>query len=113
MQLQAAEDGSLSHRSYKAVAATLVACSANAKSQVPVDMHMTVREIYKTCYAGFGSATGSGAYQPGLQAGGSSAKGGASGSMVGKGVAVMTKKVHDEEMRKRLETYHEFLSLVR
>ena len=113
VQREAKVEGGLNHKTYKAVAEWIVNLSANSKSAVPPELHMTVREIYKTCYAGFGSATGSGAYQPGLQAGGSSAKGGASGSMVGKGVAVMTKKVHDEEMRKRLETYHEFLSLVR
>ena len=112
VQLQAEEDGCLSHRAYKAVAATLVACSANARSQVPYDMHMTVREIYKTCYPGFGAATGSGAYAPGLQAGGSSTKAGTSGAMIGKGVAAMTRKVVDENMRKRLDTQHMFLSFI-
>ena len=49
---------------------------------------------------------------PGLQAGGSSSKASTSGSMVGKGVATMLKKVADEEMRKRLETKHEFKHLI-
>jgi len=112
VQREAQEQGGLNHRVYKAVADLLVACSANSRSRVPPDLHMTVREIFKTCYPGFGSATGSGAYAPGVQSGGSSAKGHATGSMVGKGVSVMTKKVQDEEMRKRLETCHEFLALV-
>ena len=89
-----------------------MACSANARSQVPYDMHMTVREIYKTCYPGFGAATGSGAYAPGLQAGGSSTKAGTSGAMIGKGVAAITRKVVDENMRKRLDTQHMFLSFI-
>eukprot|EP00320_Phaeocystis_rex_P013860 CAMPEP_0119061444 /NCGR_PEP_ID=MMETSP1178-20130426/5226_1 /TAXON_ID=33656 /ORGANISM="unid sp, Strain CCMP2000" /LENGTH=393 /DNA_ID=CAMNT_0007042649 /DNA_START=28 /DNA_END=1209 /DNA_ORIENTATION=- len=112
VQLQAAEDGSLSHRTYKAVAATLVACSANKSAPVPMDMHMTVREIYKTCYPGFGAGTGSGAYAPGLQAGGSSTKAATSGPMLGKSVAAMTRKVDDENMRKRLDTRHVFLSFI-
>ena len=49
--------------------------------------HKQVREIYKTCYPGFGAATGSGAYAPGLQAGGSSTKAATSSAMLGKGVA--------------------------
>lgn len=61
---------------------------------------------------GFGAGVGSGAYAPGLQAGGSSSKASTSGSMVGKGVATMLKKVADEEMRKRLETKHEFKHLI-
>ena len=81
-----------------------MALSTDARSGVPGDLHMTVREIYKTCYPGFGAGTGSGAYAPGLQAGGSSTKASTSGSMLGKGVHTMTKKVQDEDMRKRLET---------
>ena len=139
-----AEDGALSHRTYKAVAEALVGCSANARSPVPSDLHMTVREIYKTCYPGFGAATGSGAYAPGLQAGGqshipqqhtrappwyhapyatpvrgglqaggSSTKASTSGSMLGKGLATMHSKVEDENMRKRLDTRHEFLAFVK
>ena len=46
-----------------------------------------------------------------VQAGGSSTKGSTCGSMLGKGVATMTKKVQDEEMRKRLDTVHQFLAL--
>lgn len=111
VQREAREQGGLNHRVYKSVADHLVALSANCKSRVPDELHMIVREIFKTCYPGYGAATGSGAYQPGLQAGGSSAKGYASGSMVGK-AGVMIKKVQDEEMRKRLETVHEFLALV-
>lgn len=42
---------------------------------------------------GFGAGTGSGAYSPGLQAGGSSTKASTSGAMLGKGVATMKKKV--------------------
>ncbi len=113
VQLQVAEDEALSHRTYKQVAETLVACSANARSPVPADLHMTVREIYKTCYPGFGAATGSGAYAPGLQAGGSSTKASTSGSMLGKGLATMHSKVEDENMRKRLDTRHEFLAFVK
>eukprot|EP00965_Chrysotila_dentata_P261177 6214167-Pleurochrysis_carterae.AAC.1 len=47
-----------------------------------------------------------------ILAGGSSTKGGTSGVFLGKGVATMTKKVQDEEMRKRLDTTHEFLALI-
>jgi len=112
VQLQALQDGSLNHRTYKAVAEQLVALSSNPRSAVPPDLHMTVREIYKTCYPGFGSGVGSGAYAPGLQAGGSSTKASTSGSMLGKGVATMTKKVQDEELRARLETRHEFQNLI-
>jgi len=112
VQREAAEQGGLSHRVYRAVADMLVALSPNSKSRVPPELHMTVREIYKTCYPGYGSATGSGAYAPGLQAGGSSAKASTSGAMVGKGAALMTKRVQDEEMRKRLDTSHKFLELV-
>lgn len=112
VMLQAREDDGLSHRTYKAVAERLVALSANPRSAIPPDLHMVVREIYKTCYPGFGSGTGSGAYAPGLQAGGSSTKAGTSGTLLGKGVATMTKKVQDEDLRKRLETKHVFNHLV-
>ena len=64
------------------------------------------------CYPGYGAGVGSGAYAPGLQAGGSSTKASTSGAMLGKGIAAMTRKVEDEEMRKRLDTVHEFLALV-
>ena len=111
MQAKQEEHG-LSHRTYRAVAETLVALSANKNTAVPPDLHMTVREIYKTCYPGFGAGTGSGAYAPGLQAGGSSTKASTSGSMLGKGVQTMTKKVQDEDMRKRLETRHTFMNLI-
>ena len=112
VQLQAARDGWVSHDTYKTVAEQLVALSTDARSGVPGDLHMTVREIYKTCYPGFGAGTGSGAYAPGLQAGGSSTKASTSGSMLGKGVQTMTKKVQDEDMRKRLETRHTFMNLI-
>mmetsp|Transcript_24638 Transcript_24638/g.49397 ORF Transcript_24638/g.49397 Transcript_24638/m.49397 type:complete len:118 (+) Transcript_24638:805-1158(+) len=82
------------------------------RSSVPTELHMTVREIYKTCYPGYGAGIGSGAYTPGLQAGGSSTRGSTSGSMLGKGVSTLLKKSGDEEMRKRLDTVHEFLALV-
>ena len=112
VQLRAKLEDGLSHRVYKAVAEQLVALSANPRSAVPPDLHMTVREIYKTCYPGFGAGTGSGAFAPGLQAGGSSAKSGTSGAMIGKGTALLTKKTANEEMRKRLETKHTFFNLV-
>ena len=113
VQLQVKEDGDLNHRTYKAVAETLVALAPNRGSAIPPDLHMVVREIYKTCYPGFGSATSSGAFSPGLMAGGSSTKASTSGSMVGKGVATMLKKVDDEALRQRLETKHLFQHLVR
>ena len=75
--------------------------------------HKQVREIYKTCYPGFGAATGSGAYAPGLQAGGSSTKAATNGVMLGKGVAAITRKVEDENMRKRLDTRHVFLAFIK
>ena len=74
---------------------------------------LQVREIYKTVYPGYGAATGSGAFAPGLQAGGSSTKASTSGAMLGKGVATMIRKVQDEELRARLETRHEFQILIR
>lgn len=112
VQLQAKRDDGLSHRTYKAVAETLVALSANPRSAIPPDLHMTVREIYKTVYPGFGAGIGSGAFAPGLQAGGSSTKGSTAGTMLGKGVATMLKKVEKEETRKRLDTKHTFFNLV-
>ena len=112
VQLKAKQQGGLNHLVYKAVAEQLVALSANPRSAIPPDLHMTIREIYKTCYPGFGAGTGSGAYAPGLQAGGSSTKASTSGSMVGKGVATMVKKHDKEEMRKRLDTRHVFMNLI-
>jgi len=112
VQLHARDEGALNHRVYKSVASFLASYAANTRTHVPEDLHMTIREIYKTCYPGFGAGTGSGAYAPGLQAGGSSTKASTSGALLGKGVATMTKKVQDEEMRKRLETNHEFQCLV-
>ena len=90
----------------------MIALSANRRSSVPPDLHMTVREIYKNCYPGFGAGLGSGAYAPGLQAGGSSTRAATAGSMLGKGVAALTRKANDEEMRKRLDTVHTFMALV-
>ncbi|KAL1511858.1 hypothetical protein AB1Y20_005143 [Prymnesium parvum] len=113
VQLEMKQQGALNANVYKAVAQQLVAHSVNPRSIVPPDLHMTIREIYKTCYPGFGAGTGSGAYAPGLQAGGSSTKASTSGAMLGKGVATMRKKVADEEMRKRLDTRHEFFNLIK
>jgi len=112
VQLEAKRQEGINHRVYKQVAEDLVRLSPNPRSVVPLDLHMTIREIYKTCYPGFGAGTGSGAYAPGLQAGGSSTKSSTSGSMLGKGIATMTKRVQDEDMRKRLDTRHEFLNLI-
>ena len=114
VQMQTKLDGGLSHRTYKAVAEQLVSLSANPRSAVPPELHMTVREIYKTCYpsGGFGAGIGSGAFAPGLQAGGSSTNSSTSGTMVGKGLTTSKKKVQDEEFRKRLDTKHTFLNLV-
>ena len=50
VQLEAAVQDGLSHGVYKAVAEELVRLSANPRSTIPPDLHMTVREIYKTCY---------------------------------------------------------------
>lgn len=105
VQLEAKRQEGINHRVYKQVAEDLVRLSPNPRSVVPLDLHMTIREIYKTCYPGFGAGTGSGAYAPGLQAGGSSTKSSTSGSMLGKGIATMTKRVQDEDMRKRLDTH--------
>ena len=102
VQLEARRQDGLNHRVYKAVAEDLVRLSPNPRSVVPPDLHMTVREIYKTCYPGHGAGVGSGAYAPGLQAGGSSTKASTSGTMLGKGMATMMKKASDEDMRKRL-----------
>ena len=48
-----------------------------------------------------------------LQAGGSSTKAATSGAMLGKGVAAITRKVDDENMRKRLDTQHVFLAFIK
>ena len=58
VQLEAAREGSVSHRTYKAVAEEIAGLAADAKTAMPNDMHMVVREVYKTCYAGFGMASG-------------------------------------------------------
>ena len=51
VQLEAKAAGGLNHRAYKAVAERLIALSPNSRSAVPTDLHMTIREIYKTCAA--------------------------------------------------------------
>mmetsp|Transcript_52617 Transcript_52617/g.87365 ORF Transcript_52617/g.87365 Transcript_52617/m.87365 type:complete len:350 (+) Transcript_52617:170-1219(+) len=112
VQIQAQLQGGISHRTYKGVAEQLVSLSANGRTAIPPDLHMTVREIYKTCYPGYGAATGSGAFHSGVQAGGSSITAATSGSMLGKGLVTMTKKMEDEIMRARLETRHEFKNLI-
>lgn len=112
VQLEAAEAGApVSAATYRAVAEYIAAHSPNTRSYTP-PQHMTVREIYKTCYPGFGAGTGSSGVAPGVLSGGSSTKGGTLGGMIGKGVATMVGKQGDEDQRKRLDTQHEFFSLI-
>lgn len=97
---------------YRDVAEYITKHSANTKSY-SAPIHMTVREIFKTCYPGFGAATGSSGVAPGVMPGGSSTKGNTSGTMVGKGLAkLLDKGMSDAEFRKRLELQHEFFALV-
>jgi hypothetical protein len=113
VMLRVRRDGekSVSAGTYRSVAEFITSHSANSKSYSP-PIHMTVREIYKVCYPGFGSGVGSTGTAPGVQAGGSSTAAGSSGSMAGRGLASMTKRVGDEELRKRLDTQHVFFSLI-
>lgn len=113
VMLQVRRDGdkTVNAGTYRAVAEFITSHSANSKSYAP-PIHMAVREIYKVCYPGFGSGVGSTGTAPGVQAGGSSTTAGTSGSMVGRGLATMTKRVGDEELRKRLDTLHVFFSLI-
>ena len=150
VQLEAAREGGVSHRTYKRVAEQIVAMSADAKSAVPDDIHMIIREIYKSCYAGFGTASGSsscgmgfgepgtlaqviarkgvarrvsresmgtGASSPRSPAGRSPGGKGCSASSPGKvsppGSGGSSARAADDEMRKRLETQHRFVGLVR
>jgi hypothetical protein len=107
VQLETRDQGGLNHYVYKAVAELLISLSANSKSRMPPEMHLTVREIYKICYPGFGTAWGTLAEAPGVHAGGGSSTGAVKGRL-----ARTSKKMQDEEMRRRLESEHEFLMLV-
>ena len=143
VHLEAArEGGSVSHQTYKAVAQEIAKLAADSKTATPEDTHMVIREIYKSCYAGFGMASGASLAGMGFGESGSLAQviarkgvvrrvsregtGGANGrrgsrenmtsprspvsSPVNKGAA---RGPLDEEMRKRLEMQHNFMSLVR
>ena len=148
VQLEAAREGAVSHRTYKAVAEEIAGMAADTKTATPEDTHMIVREIYKSCYAGFGMALGASTAGMGFgeagtihqviarkgvarrvsreamaagRAGSRSSRehmgspspatpGSPVGSPVSKGAA---RGPLDEEMRKRLETHHSFMSLVR
>lgn len=64
VHLEAAREGDggqVSHRTYKAVAEEIAGFSADAKTAMPPDLHMVVREVYKSCYVGFGMAAGAAA----------------------------------------------------
>lgn len=151
IQLEAAREGGVSHRTYKRVAKEIVGMSADAKTAVPDDIHMVVREIYKSCYAGFGTASGATSSGNGFGESGTLAHviarkgvarrvsrestggvpgsprspagrspGGKTGSPAGKGgspasgsVGGPSARAADDEMRKRLEMQHSFMSLVR
>mmetsp|Transcript_14314 Transcript_14314/g.45974 ORF Transcript_14314/g.45974 Transcript_14314/m.45974 type:complete len:305 (+) Transcript_14314:53-967(+) len=113
VQLQVRRDGerTTNAATYKAVAEFITRHSPDSRS-FSAPIHMTVREIFKVCYPGFGSGVGATGVAPGVRAGGSSTSGGASGAFVGKGVATMTKRLGDEELRKRLDTEHVFFALI-
>lgn len=113
VMLQVRQDGdrSVNANTYRRVAEFITAHSANSKSYSP-PIHMAVREIYKMCYPGFGAGVGSTGIAPGVQAGGSSTTGGTSGSMAGRGLTTMMKRLGDEELRKRLDTQHVFFALI-
>jgi len=138
VQLEAAREGGLSHRTYKAVAEEIAALSTDARTAVPEDLHMVIREIYKQCYAGFGSAPGTTSAATGFGESGTlahviarkgvarrvskesigtvrrvskesmagSSRGGESSPMGG------SDRATDEDMRKRLERQHDFMSLM-
>lgn len=138
VQLEAAREGSLSHRTYRAVAEEIMRLSADAKTATPADTHMVVREIYKNCYAGFGMASGAASAGMGFGESGTLAnviarkgvvrrvsregmstsrpKDGASSPRSPAGnkgwIGGSGRGVADEELRKRLETKHNFMSLV-
>ena len=148
--LEAARDGGhVSHRCYKAVADEISKLAADTKTATPEDTHMVIREIYKSCYAGFGMASGAssagmGFGEPGTLANVIARKGvarrvsrekmGESGcgrrtprasrEKVGGACSPSSPRsptfkpspvrgLLDEEMRKRLEMQHNFMSLVR
>ena len=78
---------------------------------------MVVREIYKTCYPGHGSGAGAATgVAPGVIPGGSSTGGALTGRLaslcLGSGGQAAS-GLSDEEMRKRLDNFHEFSNLVR
>ena len=95
-----------------AASATFSLIKWRASSKVCAHISHAADSIIRYPHTGFGAAIGSGAYAPGLQAGGSSTRGSTQGALLGKGAATLTKKVKDEELRKRLETYHVFQELI-
>ena len=121
VQLAAARDGgAISHRSYRA-AAEEMGSWASEKTATPPDLHMVVREIYKTCHPGFGAAAGAssswGMGETGTIAGVVARKGvagrarRASGDLGSSPTArsppsMAAAKAADEELRKRLEMWH-------
>ena len=137
-------DGSVSHRTYKAVAEEMAKLAADARTASPEDLHMVIREIYKSCYTGFGMADGAalagmgfgetGTLEQviarkgvvrrvsregmGVTNGRRSSKEGMGKSPVKSPAGSPTLKGAargplDESMRQRLETSHNFMSLVR
>ena len=105
----AACGGPISAELYKEVAAFLESHNRNERT-ASQPLHMAVREIYKTCYPGHGSGAGAATgVAPGVIPGGSSTGGALTGRLAS---LCLGSGLSDEEMRKRLDTTHEFFALV-
>ena len=105
----AARGGPISAELYKEVAAFLESHNRNERT-ASQPLHMAVREIYKTCYPGHGSGAGAATgVAPGVIPGGSSTGGALTGRLAS---LCLGSGLSDEEMRKRLDTTHEFFALV-
>ena len=105
----AACGGPVSAELYKEVAAFLESHNRNERT-ASQPLHMAVREIYKTCYPGHGSGAGAATgVAPGVIPGGSSTGGALTGRLAS---LCLDSGLSDEEMRKRLDTTHEFFALV-
>ena len=107
VQLQVKKDGQLTAATYREVANFITAHSANSRSY-SAPIHMSVREVYKLCYPGYGSGVGASGVAPGVQAGGGSSSKASTGVLF----SSKGKRVADEERRKRLDSVIEFFALV-
>jgi hypothetical protein len=121
--LEATRDGGLSHAVYKAVAEQIVALSANPKSTVPDDLHMSIREIYKKCYPGDWGRSGAWRVASTSATASSQSKGSArdrsraGSTLLSKSTTKVPRpipsstRLRDEEARQLLDSWHEFIFL--